>query len=149
GCVEADVFTHGMLMFDGEPDRLMRYGVSDDVAGAVGLTCGGTIEVFIQKIEDTAILREFAQLRAVGERVALATVVDGPQEVLGAQWVVTPTSAQGGSGLRLLDHHVPADTRSLLAAGRTTEIDFGPDGARQGVGIRVLVEVVAPPPQMV
>lgn len=51
GCVEAAVVTEARdVMADGRP-RLLEFGVSDEEAWAVGLACGGTIEVFVEPLE--------------------------------------------------------------------------------------------------
>lgn len=52
GCVEAAVVSEalGILSGDGSP-RLVTFGYSDDEAFAVGLTCGGTVRVFIQALD--------------------------------------------------------------------------------------------------
>ena len=51
GCVEGAVFEEAQgVIAQGEP-RLVHYGVSDEEAWAVGLSCGGQIEVFIEPIE--------------------------------------------------------------------------------------------------
>lgn len=51
GCVEGAVFEESRsVLADGEP-KLLRYGVSDETAWAVGLSCGGTIEVFVERLE--------------------------------------------------------------------------------------------------
>jgi xanthine dehydrogenase accessory factor len=52
GCVEGAVVTEALQVLegDGEP-RLVTFGYSDDEAFAVGLTCGGTIHLFIEPLE--------------------------------------------------------------------------------------------------
>ncbi|HEY1280235.1 MAG TPA: XdhC family protein [Acidimicrobiales bacterium] len=52
GCVEGAVVTEALdvLNGDGRP-RLVTFGYSDDEAFAVGLTCGGTIHLFIEPLE--------------------------------------------------------------------------------------------------
>lgn len=52
GCVEGAVVTEALAVItgDGSP-RLVSFGYSDDEAFAVGLTCGGTIHVFIETVD--------------------------------------------------------------------------------------------------
>jgi xanthine dehydrogenase accessory factor len=51
GCVEGAVVTEALDILDaGGPGRMVSFGYSDDEAFAVGLTCGGTIRLFIEPL---------------------------------------------------------------------------------------------------
>ena len=51
GCVEPAVFEEAIDAIEtGEP-RLVTYGISDDEAFGVGLTCGGIIHIFVEKVD--------------------------------------------------------------------------------------------------
>ncbi|ACQ79944.1 protein of unknown function DUF182 [Beutenbergia cavernae DSM 12333] len=150
GCVEADVHARAVEVLDSGVPQLVRYGVSDEDAGAVGLTCGGTVEIFLQRVRDAEPLRAFAQRVADGVPVAFATVVAHDGGTPGASVAVGPEGLlAGGTGSDRLDSALAHDAASLVAAGRTAELTYGLDGSRQGVGIRVLVDVVAPSPRLI
>ncbi len=52
GCVETAVFEEAQeVLRTGEP-KLMRYGITDEMAWDVGLACGGAIEVFVEPVDD-------------------------------------------------------------------------------------------------
>jgi xanthine/CO dehydrogenase XdhC/CoxF family maturation factor len=50
GCVEGDVFQQAQEIFAGGEPRLVSYGISDEEAWAVGLPCGGEIDVFVEPL---------------------------------------------------------------------------------------------------
>lgn len=48
GCVEGDVVAHAEQVLDSGQARVVAYGISDEQAYEVGLSCGGTIRVLIE-----------------------------------------------------------------------------------------------------
>lgn len=51
GCVEGDVVTEAQdVIADGKP-RTLEYGVADETAWRVGLSCGGRIRVYVERID--------------------------------------------------------------------------------------------------
>jgi xanthine/CO dehydrogenase XdhC/CoxF family maturation factor len=52
GCVEGAVFETAMSVLNSGTPQLVHYGISDEVAWDVGLSCGGQIDVFIEPFQD-------------------------------------------------------------------------------------------------
>ena len=151
GCVEGAVYElAGEVVASGTP-KLVRYGVSDDDAFAVGLTCGGVIDVFVERVDERRWpwLPELAGAVRDGSPVAVVTVIASPDpRRLGAHLVVWPDRVDGTLGSERIDDAVTDDARGLLAAGRSSALEYGPDGQRRGEGLRVFVNSFAPRPRM-
>jgi xanthine dehydrogenase accessory factor len=151
GCVEGAVAAAAMeiLDSDGEP-QLVTYGISDELAGTVGLMCGGIVHIFIHELKGGARDAALRDLEAIVEDrpAALITLLDG--EHAGAKLYVDEAGATGGFGVsELLDSNAEREGRGLLHEGRSSLRDFGPDGASLGSGLRVYVSVHAEPPRMI
>jgi len=151
GCVEGAVYELGQQVLAEHRPHLQRYGVSDDDAFAVGLTCGGIIDIFVEEVSPETFAQLGAVARAVRdeEPVAVATVVAGPVERLGKRLVVWPDRVEGTTGSERLDDAVRDDARGLLDAGRNAQVTYGVDGQRRGEGLAVFVESFAPAPRMI
>ena len=155
GCVEGAVYELAQeVMASGTP-VLQRYGVSDVDAFAVGLTCGGILDVFVEVVDRDTFpeLGEVAVDIEQGRPVAVATVVEHPDPAwLGRRLVVRPHEDErgvlGALGSDRADDAVTADTRGLLATGRNETLHYGPDGQRRGEGMAVFVTSYAPKPRM-
>jgi len=159
GCVEGAVYELAQsVVASGEP-VLERYGVSDDDAFAVGLTCGGILDVFVEKVsrETFPDLGQVAADVEAGRPVALATVIEHPDPAwLGRRLVVRPEEVAPGSaavvsgslGSGRADDAVRDDALGVLAAGHNATLTYGPDGERRGEGMRVFVWAFAPKPRM-
>lgn len=151
GCVEGAVYELAQqVVADGAP-VLQRYGVSDDDAFAVGLTCGGIIDIFVERV-DRASMPDLPELMASvreGRPVALVTTIEHPDEtMLGRRMLVWPHHVRGGLGSDRVDDAVVDDARGLLEGGRSGTLHYGPDGQRRGEGMAVFVNTFEPPPRM-
>ena len=151
GCVEGAVYELGeQVRASGEP-VLERYGVSDDDAFAVGLTCGGILDVFVEQVSSESFpeLGAVADDVASGRPVAVATVVEHPDPAWrGRRLVVRESGVTGSLGSARADDAVRDDALGLLAAGHSAPLAYGPDGERRGEGMRVFVWAFAPAPRM-
>ena len=80
GCVEGAVFELGQQVLADETPVLQRYGVSDDAAFTVGITCGGIIDVFVEKVDPIHCpeLDDVATSVAKKEPVAVVTERTSP-----------------------------------------------------------------------
>jgi xanthine dehydrogenase accessory factor len=151
GCVEGAVYEEAKDAVETGEVTLQRYGVSDDDAFAVGLTCGGILDVFVEPVsrESFPELGEIKESVDRHEPVAVVTCVKGPDDRIGRRMVLWPDRASGSFGLQRMDDAVAADARGMLAAGRTGMLHFGHDGERRGDDLELFVNSFAPPARMV
>jgi xanthine dehydrogenase accessory factor len=151
GCVESAVAHEALAMIEEDrPARLVTYGISDELAGTVGLMCGGTVHIFIHEIRAEAREAVLAGLAAIREErpAAVATLLDG--EHAGAKLFVDAGATVGTlGGPALLERNVAQEARGLTVQGRSTVRAYGQDGASLGSGLRVHVAANAEPPRMV
>ena len=146
GCVEGAVYDTAERVLGGDGAVVESYGYSDDDAFAVGLTCGGTLEVLVAPA-DRVVLAEWVQRVVADEPVALATVVSGPAP-LGAVLLIGPSYALGSLGAEGLEVAVTDDARGMLAAGQTGDRHYGSRGERRIDDVTVFVQSFTPPPRM-
>jgi xanthine dehydrogenase accessory factor len=164
GCVEGAVYELSLDVCQTGTAVLQTYGVSDDDAFAVGLTCGGIIDIFVERV-DRASFPELGEIAAAverGEPVAVVTVISGPGQI-GARRVIwgrdTASAdtdgddgwhygASGTLGAPRLDAAVDDDVRGMLAQGLTGVRRYGEHGERRGDDLSVFVNSFAPPPRM-
>jgi xanthine dehydrogenase accessory factor len=89
GCVEGAVYELALDVCRTGSPVFQTYGVSDDDAFAVGLTCGGIIDLFVERVDKDSFpeLGDIAAAVERGEPVAVATVIAGPGQI-GARRVI-------------------------------------------------------------
>ncbi|MER5869924.1 XdhC/CoxI family protein [Streptomyces sp. NPDC002044] len=155
GCVEGAVYELcRQALEDGETVR-ERFGYSDDDAFAVGLTCGGIIDILVTPVPVGSAAREvFAAALAAaarGEAAAVARIAEGPAELMGRAVLVRTEGAHEGGfgGHPELDRTIAEEARAMLDTGRTGVLEIGADGRLCGEPLKVLVESSVPPPRMI
>src|SRR6478752_6080036 len=128
GCVEGAVYDLAESVVASGVPVLERYGVSDDDAFAVGLTCGGILDVYVEKVnrETFPELGEITDDIEAGRPVALATVIEHPDRAwLGRRVVVRPDQPVAGSlGSARADDAVHDDALGLLAHGSNATLTY-------------------------
>ena len=150
GCVEGAIHEASLEVLRTKISQSVTYGVSDDNAFAVGLTCGGTIELYIQYI-DQSTFPEFAEVADKIEdkhAVAVATLVNAKTGI-GARIVLTKNEATGTLGNSQLNHAAIEGARALLMHGTTKTLKLGPNGENRMDDVSVFVESFAPAPRMI
>ncbi|WP_327085978.1 XdhC family protein [Nonomuraea sp. NBC_01738] len=158
GCVEGAVYELCLeAMAEGRP-LARTFGYSDDDAFAVGLTCGGIIDILVWPVTGPApALRAYLEGIQVGAPVALARTMPGPgvlpaapladsglpaMALPAAALAVWPDRVLGGTGDPALDRAIAAEAVAMLDAGRTGARELGCDRTE------VFVETHLAPPRL-
>ncbi|MCY1654517.1 XdhC family protein [[Kitasatospora] papulosa] len=155
GCVEGAVYELCRQAIEDGTTVRERFGYSDDDAFAVGLTCGGVIDILVTPVraDDPArpVFAAAFAAAAEGRAAAVARVTEGPAELLGRPLLVHPDGAYAGGlgGPAELDRTAAAEARAMLDTGRTGELVIGAEGSRCGSPLTLLVESSVPPPRMI
>ncbi|MGP3970126.1 XdhC family protein [Streptomyces sp. 6N223] len=167
GCVEGAVHELCREALERGTPLVERFGYSESDAFAVGLSCGGSIEVLVTPVRAGAAARPAlaAALAAAAEdrAAALVRVVAGPDGPRPGALAVRPDGTRTGTlgGPAALDAAAVAEATRLLRAGGTTTVTLDP-GAAPGRGdaagdqpggpsagpVTLLVETRLPPPRM-
>ncbi|MFI6954745.1 XdhC family protein [Nocardia sp. NPDC050408] len=135
GCVEGAVYELcRAVLRTGQPVREI-FGYSDDDAFAVGLTCGGELEVFVQRITEVERVAIEAILRTDEAVTLVRDLKTGAAMAIGSWWTVGAA----------FDEVVVAEAMAMLDTGATGVREIG-CGA---VEVAVFVESYVPPPRMI
>lgn len=150
GCVDAQVMAEAEEVLGSDAAHLLEMTLGDEDAWEIGLTCGGTIEVFVEPVSlsgpEAGAVALYEGLHAHlerGGRGALVTRLDPPGA--GAKLLLLDDGrTQGGLDDPALDEIAAAEARQLLDRGvsRTIAVVHGERT------LRLFVEVYAPPPTL-
>ena len=147
GCVESAVYEEAQKIFKNGQAKLVSYGIADETAWSVGLTCGGTIEVFLELLSGGAgkTVHE-ALMRALqaDELIAQATVLTG--ESAGEQVLLRPDGTKVGDIRNLtLFEHVVTHGAALFRRQETRKVEI--EGGEENAD--VFIQVYPPSPRLI
>ncbi len=141
GCVESAVAETGLQVLKSGLPQLVHFGVADETAWSVGLACGGSLDVFVERLdpEQFNFLRE---LLINEEPAASVTVVSGPEASLGRKLTLNldDPSARYGS------LEAGPDDQTVELAHQVTEpslLDM------EAEGVQAFVDLMPPPPTLI
>ena len=142
GCVEGAVIEVGIEVLHTREPQLLHFGVADETAWEVGLACGGTIEVFVQPLEDGL----FQQLQdAIDGEVPAAevTIIQGPTVYLGSSLLWSDKQVtQASLSPEMADEMIRA-AQSALTSGQPQRIQLSAEE------VEVFADVLLPSPMLV
>lgn len=151
GCVEpAVVDIAQQVLADGIPRRA-RFGYSDAEAFAVGLTCGGEVDVLVRQVTpDTLPLAPLVTALAEDTAAVLATVVDAPDDAhVGMSVLLTGAGTTGSLAGTRLGRVIADECRTAIGRSEVTLRHLGADGERMRDEATVLIESFSERPQMI
>lgn len=141
GCVEGAVVEEAREVMKSGQSKLVKFGITNEEAWTVGLTCGGEIEVFV---EGDPSPTEFVRALKNEELVALCTVVVGPQ--LGHKMLIWPDGrTQGDLGSTDLSRQVSRHVEALFQQQKSERVGFDVEGEKS----EVFIEIFPPPPRLI
>ncbi|WP_030275015.1 XdhC family protein [Streptomyces sp. NRRL B-24484] len=155
GCVEATVHQLCREALETGESVLQHFGHAGEDPFAVGLTCGGSIDVLVTPVRRRdavrPVLAAALATAAGGGAVAVARVVGGPDGLPGTALLVRPGGAYEGTlgAGGALDAAAAVEAAALLAAGRTRTVEVAADCTDRSRPVRLLVESSTPPPRMI
>src|SRR6058998_3938679 len=145
GCVDAQVMAEAEDVLAESAPRLLELQLGDEDAWEIGLTCGGTIEVFLEPLAldraDDAAARLYTRARrhaTAGHTAAVVTRLDG--EVGRKLLVLDDGAVEGTLGDAFLDERFAREAREAMTTGASRTLFLE--------GTRAFVEVVAPPARL-
>ena len=155
GCVEPDVVEQAQrVMRSGKP-RLLTYGVSEEQNyERIGLSCGGEIRVFIERVARTPELEALEQAQHAGRPAVRALVIASPggtAPALGETLTLVDGSEPTGALLAAspgLD--VDSRARELLGAASPATATYPQDGATEPSGaLEIFYQTLTPPRSLI
>lgn len=146
GCVEGDLYERLVGLLGRDAPELVRYGITDEMALEVGLSCGGEIDVLLSgwSAEDPL----WTELNAAIDDSRPAVLITGVSEpVIARRLLLTGAGPEAGGLGEGLDALAAAEAASLFAVGGSRLLSVSDPGS--GEDLRLFAEAFVPPPRLI
>lgn len=141
GCVEGAVVEAGLEVLDTRVPQLLHFGVADEIAWGVGLACGGTIDVFVNRL-DPAWYLPLASAIQQEKTVVTATIFKGESEQLGRTVVLLEDGSVYGTLGDGLDKVSLEAARKAFASGHPMRQTVPTDQVEKE--IEIFIDIILP-----
>ena len=137
GCLESEVVEAALDVIESGQSRVVHYDLSEDATWGLGLGCGGSVDVRIERLEDTPVMRTWLAALREGRAAALAVPLTGEGTLF-----VSETDGTGGLPDHLQDFALKAARQRLAARDPRAATVTAPDGTP------IFIDVNAPAPEL-
>jgi xanthine dehydrogenase accessory factor len=141
GCVENAVFEAGVESLKTNRPQLLHFGVADETAWEVGLACGGSIEIFVKPL-DKNIFKEIRSVIEIEQQAVAATIIRGPDEILGHEFLVCEDGHVTGTLGNEWDDTVLKLANEALLNGISRRAQLNED-------VEIFLEAIIPSPTLI
>lgn len=145
GCVESAVYEEGIHAITSGEAQLLQFGVSDDLALEVGLSCGGSIEVFIRKLNND-LIQEILDELLLQKGFAIVSILPGECSPISREFVVNETGMVESTIDAKIKNWVEEFVPQYIHSDLSCEIEPNLDDYK---GMRLFIDVVNPLPLLV
>lgn len=146
GCVEGAVVEASLEVLSSGTPRLLHFGVADETAWEVGLACGGTIDVFVNRL-DPSWFTPLSNAIQDEKTVTSATIIKGECSQLGRTLVLYEDGTLYGNLGEGLDEAVLGIAREAIALGKPSRQAI--TWAQEGKDVDIFFDVILPSPVLV
>jgi xanthine dehydrogenase accessory factor len=141
GCVEGAVIETGFNVIKTGQPQLLHFGVTNDTAWDVGLACGGSIDVFVQRLDRGVYDEIRAALRADRSNV-IVSVIRGPIDLTGRTIIVYEGGEASGTLGAEIDRAVVEAANDVLCVGQSQRKTMSDS-------LELFFDVIAPAPEVI
>lgn len=141
GCVENAVIESARDCLESNHPELLHFGVADETAWEVGLACGGSIDVFVQPLDEDF----FPSLRAAwtaDSNAVNVTVIRSDSQILGREMLIQEDGSVIGSMDTPMQKKVLQLANDVLAHGKSQRLRLEDE-------TEIFLEVISPPPTLI